>query len=212
MPRPHRNVHGKVDNFANIHRHPYGDLVALRNAILAALLEGEASGYDLTKSFDASVANFWMATPQQLYRELDRMATDGLVSARVVEQERRPNKRLFALTDEGRQALDHFTAQKPRPTAIRDELLVKVQAIDAGDVRAVCAAIEERLAHAHAKLARYERLRKELLDGRTEDEFLATAARVGPYLTLMRGMAFERENVRWAGRALATLERRAESA
>ena len=37
---------------------------------MAALLEGEASGYDLAKVFDASVANFWPATPQQLYREL----------------------------------------------------------------------------------------------------------------------------------------------
>lgn len=37
--------------------------MALRNAVMAALLEGAASGYDLAKAFDASVANFWMATP-----------------------------------------------------------------------------------------------------------------------------------------------------
>jgi DNA-binding PadR family transcriptional regulator len=37
--------------------------MSLRNAVLATLLEGEASGYDLSKSFDAGVANFWMATP-----------------------------------------------------------------------------------------------------------------------------------------------------
>ena len=48
--------------------------MSLRDAVLAALLEGESSGYDLAKAFDASVANFWMATPQQLYRELDRLA------------------------------------------------------------------------------------------------------------------------------------------
>ena len=58
--------------------------MALRDAVLAALLEGEASGYDLAKRFDRSVANFWTATPQQLYRELDAMATDGLIEARVV--------------------------------------------------------------------------------------------------------------------------------
>ena len=51
--------------------------MALRDAVLAALLEGEASGYDLAKRFDRSVANFWTATPQQLYRELDRLAADG---------------------------------------------------------------------------------------------------------------------------------------
>ncbi|WP_405926802.1 PadR family transcriptional regulator [Streptomyces sp. NBC_00035] len=183
--------------------------MALRNAVMAALLEGEASGYDLAKGFDASVANFWMATPQQLYRELDRMESEGLIEARLVRQERRPNKRVFSLTEAGRAALRDFTAELPKPTAIRDELLVKVQAVDSGDEEAVRAAITERLEWARAKLARYERLRDRLLDGRTEDEFLAGSERVGPYLTLMRGRSFEEENIRWGERALRVLEQRA---
>ncbi|WP_078910211.1 PadR family transcriptional regulator [Streptomyces sp. NRRL S-87] len=184
--------------------------MALRNALMAALLEGEASGYDLAKEFDASVANFWMATPQQLYRELERMTADGLVTARVVEQERRPNKRLFALTDAGRAAVRAYVAEPPaRPTAIRDELMVKVSCADVGDLDAVRAAIGERMDWAAAKLARYERLRERLLAGRTEDEFFDTAERVGPYLTLLRGMAFERENLTWGRTALRRLDRRA---
>ncbi|GAA0585209.1 PadR family transcriptional regulator [Streptomyces crystallinus] len=186
--------------------------MALRNAVLVALLEGEASGYDLAKGFDASVANFWMATPQQLYRELERMESEGLVEARLVHQERRPNKRLFSLTDAGLAALRSFTAEPPRPSAIRDELLVKVQAVDSGDAEAVRRSVAERLEWSRAKLARYERLRDRLLDGRTEDEHLARAERVGPYLTLMRGLAFEEENIRWAQRALAVLDRRAAAA
>src|ERR1700735_3812439 len=101
--------------------------MALRDAVLAALLEAEASGYDLAKGFDASVANFWMATPQQLYKELERMESQGLIRARVVQQERRPNKRLYSLTEAGREALSDFTARPAKPTAIRDELLVNVQ-------------------------------------------------------------------------------------
>ncbi|MFK8910640.1 PadR family transcriptional regulator [Streptomyces sp. YS-3] len=186
--------------------------MALRNAVLAALLEGEASGYDLAKGFDASVANFWMATPQQLYRELERMESDGLVRARLVQQERRPNKRLFSLTDTGLAALRTFTAAPPRPSAIRDELLVKVQSVDAGDAAAVREAVAERLERARAKVARYERLRDRLLDGRTEDEYLARSPRVGPYLTLLRGLAFEKENIRWAQRTLTVLDRRAAAA
>ncbi|MEV7345264.1 PadR family transcriptional regulator [Streptomyces sp. NPDC093544] len=183
--------------------------MALRNAVLAALLEGEASGYDLAKGFDGSVANFWMATPQQLYRELDRMESEGLIEARLVRQERRPNKRVFSLTEAGLGALRDFTAELPKPTAIRDELLVKVQAVDTGDEAAVRAAIAERLEWARAKLARYERLRDRLLDGRDEEEFLVRSERVGPYLTLMRGRSFEEENIRWAERALRILEQRA---
>ena len=182
--------------------------MSLRDAVLAALLEGESSGYDLAKGFDASVANFWMATPQQLYRELDRLADQGLVQARVVQQERRPNKRVFSLTDAGRAAIQHFTASAPKPCVIRDELMIKVQAADAGDAHAVREFILERLQWATAKLQRYERMRTRLLDGRSEEEYLAQTERVGPYVTLLRGISFEEENVRWAERALTIIERR----
>jgi DNA-binding PadR family transcriptional regulator len=181
--------------------------MALRDAILAALLEGESSGYDLAKEFDASVANFWTATPQQLYRELEKMAEQGLVAARVVAQERRPDKRLFSLTDAGRAELHEYTTRQPKPTAVRDELLVQVQSVEAGDADAVRKAIAARRATAETKLNRYERLRDRLLDGKPEAEFLATAARIGPYLTLARGIAFEQENIRWCSFALKALTR-----
>ena len=182
--------------------------MSLRDAVLAALLEGESSGYDLAKDFDASVANFWPATPQQLYRELDRLAEQGLIRARIVQQERRPNKRMFSLTGAGRDAIRQFTVKAPKPSVIRDELLVKVQASDAGDIEAVRGLIRERLEWAGAKVQRYERLRARMLDGRSEDEYLVESERVGPYLTLMRGISFEEENIRWAERALSIVERR----
>ncbi|AWW41106.1 PadR family transcriptional regulator [Streptomyces cadmiisoli] len=183
--------------------------MALRNAVMAALLEGEASGYDLAKGFDASVANFWTAAPQQLYRELERMEAEGLIRARVVEQRRRPNKRLYALTEAGLDAVRAYVAEPPsRPTAIRDELLVKVQCADIGDIEAVRTAVTAHMDRATAKLARYERLRERLLAGRTEDEYFAGAERIGPYLTLLRGMSFEQENLRWGEIALRRLAHR----
>ncbi|MFE9682519.1 PadR family transcriptional regulator [Streptomyces sp. NPDC006285] len=187
--------------------------MALRNAVMAALLEGEASGYDLAKGFEASVANFWMATPQQLYRELERMEGEGLVRARVVQQERRPNKRLFSLTEAGRQVLRAYVSEGPaKPLAIRDELMVKVQCVDigdTGDIEAVRTAVAERVERATAKLARYLRMQERMLAGRTEDEYLTTAERVGPYLTLQGGMALERANLQWGETVLKRLAQRA---
>jgi DNA-binding PadR family transcriptional regulator len=182
--------------------------MALRHAVLAALLEGEASGYQLAKRFDVSVADFWSATPQQLYRELERLEGAGLLSGRVVEQHRRPNKRVFTLTDAGREELHAFTARPARPTAMRDDLLVKLQAVDAGDEEAVRAALAVRIARSRDKLARYDRLREDLLDGREETEFLAEAERVGPYLTLMAGRVYEQDNIRWSETVLEILRRR----
>ncbi|MGV9452443.1 PadR family transcriptional regulator [Streptomyces sp. NPDC003635] len=184
--------------------------MSLKYAVLAALLEGEASGYELSKLFDVSLANFWAATPQQLYRELERLAQDGLVQARVVQQERRPNKRMFTLTAAGREDLRSFASEPVRrPAAMRDELLIKIQAMDESDPVATRALVEERMSWAHGKLARYERVRERLLAGRTEEEYLRETDRVGPYLTLMAGIAYERENVAWCARVLTVVEQRA---
>ncbi|MER5965321.1 PadR family transcriptional regulator [Streptomyces sp. NPDC002057] len=183
--------------------------MSLKHAVLAALLEGEASGYDLAKIFDVSVANFWAATPQQLYRELDRLAEAGLITARVVEQERRPNKRMFSLTEPGLRDLSTYTSTPPRPSAVRDELMVQVQACDEGDTAAVRGFVAQRMETARAKLARYDRLHEWMLAGRDEETYLAETDRVGPYLTLMRGRFFEEENLRWGERALDVLDRRA---
>lgn len=186
--------------------------MALRDAVLAALMDGEASGYDLAKAFDATVANYWMATPQQLYKELERMTADGLIEARVVEQERRPNKKVHSISDAGRQVLRDFIAEATKPAAIRDDMLVKVQGMATGDSEAVEAVLVERMGWARAKLARYERRRTRMLAGRSEQAYLSESERIGPYLTLLRGIAFEQENIRWAEFALGVIQRRREAA
>ena len=182
--------------------------MALRNAIMATLAEGESSGYDLSKRFSVGVANFWTATRQQLYRELEKMEAEGLIAARVVTQQRRPTKRLFSLTDDGRAAIRDFSRSEPRPTAIRDELLVQVEAVALGDPAAVRASILDRRAKSEAKLAAYELAFERLRGGLSVEEYVASGERIGPCLTLMAGISFERENVRWCDLAAEALGRR----
>ncbi len=182
--------------------------MALRDAVLASLLEGEASGYDLAKRFNRSVANFWTATPQQLYRELERMDDQGLIEARVVAEGRRPAKRLYRLTAAGREAFRSFTRDQPTPIAIRDDLLVMVQGLEAGDVTTIRDAIAKQIHWASEKLTVLQSLQARMLGDRSEDDYLvSTDAAVGPYLTLLRGITFEQENIRWAERALAVIDR-----
>ncbi|GIE89042.1 PadR family transcriptional regulator [Actinoplanes regularis] len=182
--------------------------MALRNAVLAALIDRESSGYDLAKRFSVSVANFWTATPQQLYRELDKMESEGLLAARVVKQEKRPDKRLFSVTDAGRAALFDFTRQEPKPTTVRDELLVQVEALAWADVASVRTSIESRIKQSEQRVETYERSLAEILGSRSHEEFLATGNRIGPYLTLQRGISFERDNITWGELALRVLRAR----
>lgn len=179
--------------------------------MLAALLEGEASGYELAKRFDVSIANFWYAQPQQLYAELGRLEEAGLVEGRLVVQEKRPNKRVYRLTAAGTAELERFAASPPKPTAIKDELLVMVQAADAADPLDVVAALEERAIQEESRLRLFESLAARLLDGRDEETFLGESPRVGPYITLAAGRAFVAEYIAWCRWAASVLRERAQA-
>ncbi|QKV90902.1 PadR family transcriptional regulator [Streptomyces sp. NA02950] len=182
--------------------------MALRHAVLAALLHEELSGYQLAKAFDTGVANFWHALPQQLYAELTRLETEGLVTGREVVQDTRPNKRLFTVTGAGLAELERFTAATAKPSFIRDDLLVKVHAVDHVNADAVIAQLRERAAFAEAKIELFGSLLRTMRGDRDEEEFLRHGDRIGPYLTCLCGLTFEEGNRDWCLRGAAALEER----
>jgi len=109
------------------------------------------------------------------------------------------------LTDAGRAELHRFTAEPAKPVAMRDDLLVKLQAVDVGDAHAVTKELLARLDRARAKLATYDRLLADMLDGRDEESFQRDSEWIGPYLTLMGGRMYEQANIRWCTAALGVL-------
>jgi DNA-binding PadR family transcriptional regulator len=84
--------------------------VALPQAILVSLCEQSGSGYELTRRFDRSIGYFWNATHQQIYRTLRTMEADGWVSATVVAQQGRPDKKVYTVSDAGRCELARWIA------------------------------------------------------------------------------------------------------
>jgi DNA-binding PadR family transcriptional regulator len=185
--------------------------MALRHAVLASLLDGPATGYELAKWFDAAVAHYWHATAPQIYQELARLEHAGMVSGTLVAQRDRPNKRVMTITDEGLAELDRFAAETSRPGAHKNDLLVKVRTADAVDTEALLADLRHARDQSRRKLAAYREAEELILKGRTPEEFLAKARRVGPYLTLRRGIRYEQENVEWLEETVDVLARRSRS-
>ncbi|UBU08610.1 PadR family transcriptional regulator [Nonomuraea gerenzanensis] len=183
--------------------------MALRHAVLAALLDGEYSGYQLTKIFDVGVSNFWYAAPQQLYAELTKLEADGLVAGREVVQRGRPNKRVFKVTQAGLDELAAFAATPAKPLLLRDDLAVKVHAADLVDPAPLVAQLRERAEEAAAKLAFFEQTLRRLRGELEEEEFLRVSERVGPYLSCLAGCRLEREMRDWCRQTARTLEERA---
>lgn len=184
--------------------------MALRHALLALLLDGEATGYELAKRFDRSVANFWHALPQQLYAELGRMERDALVEGEVVVQQARPNKRVFTLTEKGRLALSGWFDEPVRTGSVKDELLVRIYAADLADPRQIVTLLERYAGPHREKLEAYTNLRELMLHGRTEEQFVSAASRIGPYLALKNGIAYESAALDWARWAIEAVRARIE--
>jgi PadR family transcriptional regulator, regulatory protein AphA len=82
-------------------------LTTTEAAVLALLaIEGERSGYDLSKLVENSIAHVWAPARSGLYAVLPRLERAGLASQRVVAQAPRPEKRLYNITAAGRRALE----------------------------------------------------------------------------------------------------------
>ena len=82
--------------------------MSLPYGLLGLLSYQESTGYELTKMFEDSLNNFWHAQSSQIYRELDRMESKGWVYSKNVVQDKRPNKRVYAITDDGREILKEW--------------------------------------------------------------------------------------------------------
>src|SRR3954453_5588565 len=74
-------------------------------AILGLVACRERSGYDLLKTIENGVGFFWTPAKSQLYALLPKLVDRGLLKARRVEQDKRPDKTLYRTTPAGSRAL-----------------------------------------------------------------------------------------------------------
>nr|HET6904215.1 PadR family transcriptional regulator [Ktedonobacteraceae bacterium] len=87
---------------------------------------GPLSGYDIKHLFDHMLSTMWGAAQSQIYKELRRMKELGWVEMEREEQEARPDRKIYSITDQGHAALRKWQAQPPEVFQLRDELLLKV--------------------------------------------------------------------------------------
>jgi PadR family transcriptional regulator AphA len=97
--------------------------MSLRHAALGLLADGPASGYDLLKIFDRSLAFIWPATQSQLYGELNRLADDGLIE---VSHEGPRGRKDYTITQLGRAELERWITDVEPDRIRRNEAMLRV--------------------------------------------------------------------------------------
>jgi PadR family transcriptional regulator AphA len=168
--------------------------MSLRHALLGLLVDRTGSGYDLMKLFDSSLANVWPATQSQVYGELNRLNTEGLIE--VVSEGARGRKE-YGLTGPGEEELRRWligSEAKPQ----RSEALLKVFFLG---VLPREQAVEHLLARAELAAGQRAALEKvdEVVDW-GDDMFSANGRLALEYGLRLRAM--EEEWARWAAKVV----------
>jgi DNA-binding PadR family transcriptional regulator len=102
--------------------------MSVKHALLGILAESPAHGYDLKSRFEAKTGEFWELNYGQVYTTLDRLHKEGFVEYSEVEQDDKPDKKIYRITESGQQEFDTWRLApiKAEPRALRDELFLKL--------------------------------------------------------------------------------------
>jgi DNA-binding PadR family transcriptional regulator len=128
-------------------------------AALGLLAQQPASGYDLLRTFENSMANVWPATQSQLYGELNKLADAGLIEVADIGPRGRKE---YRITETGRAELRRWVMDPEGDPPFRDAALLRVfllGEVAPEEARRHLTAVAE---HADAEVKRLEALRKSI--------------------------------------------------
>ena len=97
----------------------------VKTLCLGALTFGDASGYEIKKQFEEGVfSHLHHAGFGSIYPAVGELSAEGLVTCTAMEQEGRPDKKVYAITSAGAEALEAALHAPPAADKLRSEHLV----------------------------------------------------------------------------------------
>jgi len=136
----------------------------VRTICLGILTRGDATGYEIKKLFeDDGYQHFVEASFGSIYPALNRLTEEGLVSVREEAQEKRPDRKVYSITDAGRAAF-LGALMKPLPEdRHRSPFVFAMLFSDLLPPARVRMLIDSYIAQSEQKLAQLEQKRAEPL-------------------------------------------------
>jgi DNA-binding PadR family transcriptional regulator len=179
----------------------------LLNLLASEFCDGCMTGYDLAQLLKKPGVRFWYATHTQIYAELARLHDAGLVTQSVVEQDGKPDKKIYQVTESGLAALREWLVEPTEFTLDRDEFMVKAFGIWLTDPVQTVAMFRQRAQQHRNNLDRFEPFM-----AITEQEWQAEGRPIdsrwfGRYIVLKRLIPLERDFMEWCNWVADILEK-----
>ncbi|MED4582489.1 PadR family transcriptional regulator [Brevibacillus choshinensis] len=169
---------------------------SIRYALLSLLAREPLSGYDIKLQMNSRLGPFWKAGSNQVYPEMAKMEAEGLIELQAIEQNTyRPARKVYEITDIGRDVLKEWTLEAGELEKVRDDFLLKVYNSWIVDPEQMIVQIGEIKKQHEERLAAYEEKIEELTD------LVDNANRKDPLVSSISvvefGVQYERLYIEW---------------
>jgi DNA-binding PadR family transcriptional regulator len=126
----------------------------VRTICLGILTRGDATGYEIKKLFEDGRFHYFVeASYGSIYPALSRLTEEGLVSVRAEVQAKRPERKIYTVTDKGRRAFATAMCEDLPSDRYRSPFLFAMMFCDLLPSSRVDEMLDAYIASAEAKLA-----------------------------------------------------------
>ena len=125
----------------------------VKTLCLGVLTFGDMTGYDIKKHFEEAFSHFFPAGFGSIYPALAELTRDGLATCQDVAQDKRPDKKVYRVTDEGRRLLREALLKTPPRHRVRSEFVVLLYFAHLLPPEHLAAILNQRTADMEALLA-----------------------------------------------------------
>jgi PadR family transcriptional regulator, regulatory protein AphA len=156
----------------------------VKTLCLGILTLGEASGYEIKKVFEESFRHFYVAGFGSIYPALADLAREGHVEVISIEQEKRPAKKVYHLTESGRQLFQAALMDTHPHHRVRSDFLVLMifaHLLPVGQLEKI---FDTRLAEVEAQINEIEACIED--EGCSDDELPGVSFTTGFGLTVLK--------------------------
>ena len=178
-------------------------------AILSLLARTPLSGYDIAREMKRPTSFFFgQAQISQIYPELARMEGYELVTSAIIKQQGKPDKKVYTISLTGLQEIQSWVVSPTPILEVRSEFLIKAHSLWLADANEALPQFREHARYHLEHLAAYEANLAEMEERWGASIALLNTQEFGDYLTVKRGVSYEREYVSWLEWAITILESR----
>lgn len=183
----------------------------LKYALLGFLNYQPYTGYDLNAVMETSTSQFWHAKLSQIYTTLKKLESEGLVISEMEAQDDRPDKRIYSITDTGR---DDLLAWLNEPITSIDQikigLLLKLFFSGAANPENVLMELKLQKSLHEKQLIYYRTASKEIIETATKQGKDGEHHKIYWEATRRFGVLYEEMIVQWLDDTISEIQAQAE--